>query len=230
MGEFVQLTAEDGAELGAYVSRPEGAAKGAVVVVQEIFGVNSQIRDVADMFASQGYVGIAPALFDRFEKGVELKDTGDDLKKAFGELYPKLKPEVSLLDIAAAYKFVEAEDHKGIAVVGFCYGGLMAWLSATRGEELKMQPSCTVGYYPGGVGKVATEEPSCPVMLHFGANDSHIGKEQIDAVREAHPDVEIFVYDGADHAFAGTERSAYNPEQAKIAQDRTLAFLATHIA
>jgi carboxymethylenebutenolidase len=229
MGEFVKLKAEDGNELSAYVSRPSGAARGAVVVVQEIFGVNSQIRGVADMFASQGYVGIAPATFDRYEPGLELKDTGDDLKKAY-EMYGKLKPETALLDVAAAYKFVEGEDHKGIAVVGFCYGGLMAWLSATRGEDLKMQPSCTVGYYPGGVGKVATEEPSCPVMLHFGGADSHIGTDQIDAVRTAHPDVEIFVYEGAEHAFAGTERAAYNPEQAKLAQERTLAFLATHIA
>ena len=229
MGEQVKLTAEDGAQLSAYVARPEGAAKGAVVVVQEIFGVNSQIRGVADLYASQGYVGIAPALFDRYEPGLELSDQGDGMKKAF-EMYGKLTPETALLDVAAAYKFVEAEDHKGIAVVGFCYGGLMAWLSATRGETLKMQPSCTVGYYAGGIGKVATEEPSCPVMLHFGANDSHIGADQIEAVRQAHPEVEIFTYEGADHAFAGTERSAYNPEQAKIALERTLEFLATHIA
>ena len=229
MGEFVKLTANDGNELSAYVSRPEGAAKGAVVVVQEIFGVNSQIRAFADRLAGEGYVAIAPATMDRLEPGLELKDTGEDLKKAFS-LYPQLKVETALLDVAAAYKFVEAEDHKGIAVVGFCYGGLMAWLSATRGETVKMRPSCTVGYYAGGIGGVAKEEPSCPVMLHFGANDSHIGKDQIDAVREAHPEVEIFVYEGADHAFAGTERSAYNPEQAEIAWGRTVEFLATHVA
>ena len=229
MSKYVQLKAADGAELSAYVSRPEGPAKGAVVVVQEIFGVNSQIRAFADLMASNGYVGIAPATFDRYEKGLQLKDTGDDLKKAY-EMYGKLSPDTALLDVAAAYKFVEAEEHKGIAVVGFCYGGLMAWLSATRGENVEMQPSCTVGYYAGGIGQVAKEEPSCPVMLHFGANDSHIGKDQIDAVRSAHPDVEIFVYEGADHAFAGTERSAYNPTQAAIALKRTLDFLATNIA
>jgi len=229
MGEFVQLTAADGVELGAYVARPEGAAKGAVVVVQEIFGVNSQIRAFADLMAANGYVGIAPATFDRFEKGLELKDTGDDLKKAY-EMYGKLKPDTALMDVAAAFKFVEAEDHKGIAVVGFCFGGLLAWLAATRGETLKMQPSCTVGYYAGGIGSVAAEEPSCPVMLHFGGDDSHIGSDQIGAVRTAHPEVEIYIYDGAEHAFAGTERHAYNPVQSAIALERTLGFLKTHIA
>ncbi len=234
MGEFVQMRAEDGHHLGAYVARPEGAAglggaKGAVVVVQEIFGVNSQIRGVCDAFAEAGYVGIAPALFDRFEHGVELKDTGEDLKRAFGEFYPKLKPEIALLDVAAAFAEVKKEG-EGVAVVGFCFGGLLSWLAATRGAPLKMQPACCVGYYAGGIGKVAGEEPSCPVMLHFGENDSHIGKDQIEAVRAAHPEVEIFTYPGADHAFAGTERSAYNPEQAGIAWERTLEFLRANIA
>ncbi len=230
MGGYVKVTAQDGHELSAYVARPEGAAQGAVLVVQEIFGVNSQIRGVCDAFAKEGYVGIAPALFDRFERGVELKDTGEDLKRAFEEFYPRLKPEVSLLDVAAAFAEVEKEDHKGVAVVGFCFGGLLSWLAATRGDDLKMQPACVVGYYAGGIGNFAKEEPSCPVMLHFGANDSHIGPEQIDAVREAHPEVEIFMYEGAEHAFAGTERQAYNPEQAAIAWGRTVEFLRTHVA
>ncbi len=230
MGESINLTARDGHQLSAYVARPQGAPKGAVVVVQEIFGVNGQIRAVADDLAKEGYVGIAPALFDRYERGVELTDQGADLKKAFGELYPKLSPDTALLDVAAAFAEVKKEDHKGIAVVGFCFGGLMSWLAATRGDTLEMRPDCTVGYYAGGIGSVATEEPVCPVMLHFGASDSHIGPDQIEAVRKAHPEVQIFIYEGADHAFAGTQRSAYNPEQARIAWDRTLEFLRTHIA
>jgi carboxymethylenebutenolidase len=229
MGEFVKLTANDGNELSAYVARPEGTPTGAVVVVQEIFGVNSHIRSVADGYAAEGYVAIAPALFDRIEKGVELAYTGEDMQKAFG-LYGKLNPDLALLDVVAAYKFVEAEDHKGIGVVGFCYGGFMAWISATRGETQKMQPSCTVGYYAGGIGNVAKEEPSCPVMLHFGAEDTHIGPEQIEAVREAHPNVEIFVYEGAEHGFNCDQRGSYNPEAAKLAKERTLEFLRTHIA
>ncbi len=174
-------------------------------------------------------MAIAPALFDRIEKGVELGYDGSDMQRAFG-LYGKLNPELALLDVAAAFKFVEAEDHKGIAVVGFCYGGLMSWLSATRGETVKMKPSCTVGYYAGGIGNVAKEEPSCPVLLHFGADDSHIGTDQIEAVRTAHPEVTIYVYEGADHGFNCDQRGSYNPEAAKLAKARTLEFLRTHIA
>jgi carboxymethylenebutenolidase len=230
MGEFVKVTANDGNELSAYVTRPEGTPTGAVVVVQEIFGVNRHIQSVADSYAKEGYVAIAPAIFDRIENGVELEYTEEGWKKAF-ELYGKLNVDTALLDVAAAYKFIEAEDHKGIAVVGFCYGGLMAWLAATRGEVLKIQPSCTVGYYAGGIGNVAKEEPSCPVMLHFGADDSHIGKDQNDAVREAHPNVEIYVYEGAGHAFnRDADAKSYNPDAAKLARQRTLEFLRTHIA
>jgi carboxymethylenebutenolidase len=107
----------------------------------------------------------------------------------------------------------------------------MSWLSATRGETVKMQPSCCVGYYAGGIGKFAAEEPSCPVMLHFGADDSHIGADQIDAVRAAHPEVEIFMYEGAKHAFnRDPDPNSYSPAAAKLAWERTLEFLRTHIA
>ena len=230
MGEFVKLVTEDGVDMSAYVARPAGAAKGAVVVVQEIFGINAHIRSIADKYAAEGYVAIAPALFDRMEPGIDLDYSPEGMTKAFA-LYPKLDPEKSLLDIAAAYHFVANEDHKGIAVVGFCYGGLMSWLTATRGETAKMQPSCCVGYYAGGIGRFATEEPSCPVMLHFGAEDSHIGMDQVDAVRAAHPQVEIYLYEGAGHAFnRDPDPKAYNAAAAELAQERTFEFLRTHIA
>ena len=229
MGEWVKLTAVDGNEMNAYLVSPTGTAVGAVVLVQEIFGVNSQIRAYADRLAEAGYIVIAPAIFDRYEPGLELKDTGDDLQKAF-EMYGKLSPETALLDVAAAAAYVQSRVTEGTAVVGFCYGGLLSWLSATRGETLGMKLACTVGYYPGGIGQVANETPTCPVMLHFGERDSHIGKDQIEAVEAAHPEVEVFVYPKSDHAFAGTERTAYNPEQAETAWDRTLAFLGKNLS
>jgi carboxymethylenebutenolidase len=229
MSEWVKVTAQDGHELSAYVARPEGEAIGALVLVQEIYGVNAHIRGVCDGYAKDGFVVVAPALFDRFERGLDLKYEGEDQKKAW-DLYPQLKMEPTLMDVAAAYEFAKKED-KGIGVIGYCYGGLTAWWAATRGETYMMQPSCCVGYYAGGIGKFATDEPACPVMLHFGADDSHIGKDQIDAVREAHPEVEIFVYEGAGHAFnRDADPSMYNAAAAKLARERTLEFLKANIA
>jgi carboxymethylenebutenolidase len=228
MSEWVKLTAVDGHELKAYVARPEGTPVGAVVVVQEIFGVNPSIRSVADGLAKEGFVAIAPAIFDRFERDLELGYDEADMKKAFG-LYGQLDPNTQLKDVAAAFAFVAAEG-KPVGVMGFCYGGLVTWVSATRGEELKMKPACAVGYYPGGIGKFAAEEPSCPVMLHFGAEDDHIGPDQVEAVRAAHPEVAIYLYDGVGHAFANWARSSYNEEAARIADERTLKFLKTHIS
>lgn len=226
MGQFVELKTQDGKELAAYIAMPEGEAVGALVVVQEIFGVNASIREVADSYARDGFVAIAPALFDRFQKGVELDYDEAGMKRAY-ELYAQLNPKVSLLDVAAAFAKAK-EFHRRVGVIGFCYGGLMSWLAATRGEELRMRPNCVVGYYPGGIGKVAVEEPSCPVLLHFGATDSHIGADQVDAVRAAHPDVTIHTYEGADHAFANAHRPSYRADAATLARQRSLEFLKTH--
>jgi carboxymethylenebutenolidase len=229
MSEHVKLTAADGHELDAYVARPAGEPIGAIVLIQEIFGINAHIRGVADGYAKDGFVVVAPALFDRFERGLELSYDGEDSKKAFG-LYPKLDPDTQLKDVAAAYEFAKKAG-KGIGVVGYCYGGLLSWLTATRGEKLKMQPSCCVGYYPGGIGKFATEEPSCPVMLHFGADDSHIGEDQIDAVSSAHQGVEIYVYKGAGHAFnRDVDPAKHHEASAKLARERTLEFLKRNVA
>ena len=229
MGDWVKLKADDGQELGAYVATPAQDPIGALVIVQEIFGVNPSIRKVADDYAAEGFVAIAPALFDRFEKNVELGYGPEDMQRAFQHFYPKLDPNVSLLDVAAAFHHVK-QAGKPTGVLGFCYGGLMSWISAVRGENLKMQPDCCVCYYPGGVGKFAGEEPVCPVLMHFGAADEHIGKDQVDAVREAHPDVEIYLYEGAGHAFANPDRPSYIEAAAKLADERSLAFLKKNLA
>lgn len=229
MSEWVKLEAPDGHELDAYIARPAAEPIGALVLVQEIFGVNGHIRGVAEGYAKDGFIVVVPALFDRYERGVQLKYEGEDAKRA-GELWKKLNPDTALLDVAAAYEQAKTAG-KGIGVLGYCFGGLMSWLTATRGETLKMQPTCCVGYYPGGIGKYATEKPACPVMLHFGSADSHIGRDQIDAVRAANPDVEIFVYEGAGHAFnRDADPNAYHSQSAALARKRTLDFLKSHIA
>lgn len=228
MGQWLNVRASDGVELSAYKAVPEAEIRGGLVVVQEIYGVNQHVQSVVDSYAEQGYVAIAPALFDRIERGVQLRYSGEDTKKAF-ELYGKLNPEKALLDVAAAFKELEGEG-PGAGVLGFCYGGLMAWLSTTRGATEGIEPRCAVGYYAGGIGKVANEEPKCPVMLHFGAEDSHIGAEQVDAVRVAHPEVQVFVYEGAGHAFnRDADPNSYHPAAAEEARQRTLAFLREHI-
>ncbi|HTV09654.1 MAG TPA: dienelactone hydrolase family protein [Candidatus Aquilonibacter sp.] len=232
MSEWVKVTASDGFVLSAYVARPQDDPKGAIVVIQEIFGVNKSIQAVADSYASDGFLAIAPAIMDRIEPGLNLGYGEADLKKAFS-LYPKLNPDDSLKDVAAAFKYAR-EIIDSVGVLGFCYGGLVSWVAAVRGNNEAIEPACTVCYYPGGIGKFAAEEPSCPVMIHFGGADDHIGNDQVDAVRNAHGkhpgEVEIFVYEGAPHAFANPDRPSYKAEAAKLARERSLKFLNTHIA
>jgi len=233
MSEYVQLKAEDGNPLSAYVARPAVAPVAALVIVQEIYGVNAHIRSVADGYAREGFLTIEPVLFDRIERkpapGVELDYSAEGAKKAF-EFYGKLNVDLSLLDIAAAFRWAQ-ESVAHIGVVGYCYGGLMAWLSATRLKNLDLEPKATVGYYAGGVGKFASETPTCPVMLHFGEKDEHIGADQREAVAKAHPDVTIYTYPEAGHAFnRDADPAMYNGPAAKLALERSLAFLKKNVA
>jgi carboxymethylenebutenolidase len=228
MGKMIRLKAADRHEPDAYLAEPAGTPIGALVLLQEIFGINAHIRRVADGYAADGFTVIAPSLFDRTERNVELSYDGDGMKRAV-ELMQTLTPETALLDVVAAADQLKTYE-KGIGVLGFCYGGFLSWITATRGEEHKFRPNCAVGYYPGGIGKVATEEPLCPVMLHFGKDDTHIGTDQIQDVHAAHPEVTIFEYPGAQHGFNCDARASYNPEQAKIARERTLSFLKAHTA
>lgn len=228
MSDSVKLKAADGHQLDAYVKAPEGEPIGALVILQEIFGVNDHIRRVADGYAAEGFLCVAPALFDRIRPGIELNYDADGMKQAM-QLYGQLNPDKALLDVAAAFAHAKQAD-RGTGVMGFCFGGFMSWLAATRGETLGMQPDCCVGYYAGGIGKVAEENPCCPVMLHFGTEDSHIGQDQIQAVRSAHPEVQIFEYPGAGHAFNRDVPGTYHAEAAQLARTRTLEFLRQNLA
>jgi len=224
MSETVKLTSKDGSELEAYVAVPKSEPIAGLVVIQEIFGVNSHIRSVADGYAEDGFFVVAPALFDRFEKNVQLSYTGDDMKKAF-EFYQKLNPDVAIQDVAAALDYAKAQTGKKVGTIGYCYGGLMSWLSATR-----LSPGASVGYYAGGIGNFAEETPTAPVMLHFGSLDTHIPAEQVKKVHAHHAEVQIYWYEDAEHGFNCDQRSSYNPDAAKLARQRSLEFLKKNLS
>jgi len=218
MGEWVKLHAADGQELSAWVARPAGEPIAALVVVQEIFGVNAHIRSVADGWARDGFLAVAPALFDRIEPGVELAYEGPDMQRAMSFI-PRLDVEKSLLDTKAAMECAATSTGKKVAVIGYCFGGTIAWLAATR-----LGASAAVGYYGGRIANYASENPACPVMLHFGRQDAHIPAEEVAKVQSAHPEVEIYWYD-AGHGFNCDVRASYNPAAAMLARERSLAFL-----
>jgi carboxymethylenebutenolidase len=223
VSEYVKLRAADGHEFKSYAVRPVGASMAALVVIQEVFGVNAHIRSTADGFAKDGFLAVAPALFDRIQPNIELGYEGVDLQTAMS-LIPKIKIENAVADTAAAIDFAARESGKKVGVIGYCFGGSVAWLAATR-----LHPSATVGYYGGQIGKYAAETPSCPVMLHFGKLDAHIPPSVAEAVQTAHSDVEIFWYD-AGHAFNCEPRASYNVAAAKEARQRSLAFLTKYLA
>ncbi len=219
---MAQLIATDGFTLGAYDAMPKGEARGAVVVIQEIFGVNVHIREVCDGYAADGFVAIAPALFDRVQRGVELGYDQAAMGQGIELAMQKLDQGNALLDLQAAID--EAGRHGKVGVVGYCWGGLMAYLCACRLEGV----SAAVGYYGGGIAGVASEAPTCPTMLHFGEKDAHISMSDVDKVRGARPEVEVHVYD-ADHGFNCDHRESYDEAASKLARERTLAFFSQHL-
>jgi len=212
---MTRLTASDGHEFDAYEVQPD-AATAAVVVIQEIFGVNHHIRSVADRFAALGLHVIAPALFDRVERGVELEYNADGIERGRALLSDW---DDTMLDVAAAVAHVAGTGPT--AVVGYCYGGSIAWLSAHS-----LPIAAAVGYYGGQIKGFTDKAPNAPVMLHFGALDSGIPLTDVEAVAADHPNVPVHVYDDADHGFNCDARASHHPESAALALDRTLVHLA----
>jgi carboxymethylenebutenolidase len=219
MGGAVTIKAVDDHVLGLYVAQPAAEPIAGLVVVQEVFGVNRHIRSIADDYAKDGFFAVAPALFDRVEPGVELGYEGEDAKKGMA-LLQQLDITKALADVDAALAFASNETRKKVGVIGYCFGGLLAWLSATR-----LHPDAAVGYYAGRIGNFALEMPKVPVQLHFGKLDTHIPAEQVEKVHAAHPEVEIKWYEGAGHGFNCDLRASYNAQAAALARSRALAFL-----
>jgi carboxymethylenebutenolidase len=166
--KLVKLEASDGHELDAYVAHPQGGPIAGLVVVQEIFGVNRHIRSLADSYANDGFLAVAPALFDRYERGLELGYEGEDLQKAMS-LISRLNLDHALKDTAAAVEYARRQTGKKVGVIGYCFGGTIAWLAAAR-----LGVNTAVGYYGGQIAKFADEHPKAPIMLHFGKLDQHI--------------------------------------------------------
>ncbi len=221
MGTTINLTAADGHTLSAWRTGPEDAKHG-LVVAQEIFGVNHHIRNVADRFAAQGYLVVAPALFDRVRPGIELGYTPDDITEGVA-LRAKVPEAGTMADIQAA---AAALGGRKLGIVGYCWGGSLAWLGATRTTLF----SAASGWYGGTIAATRTETPHCPVQLHFGETDHGIPLTDVELIRAAQPGVEIHIYPGAGHGFGCDERGSFSPKDAALAQERTLAFFAKHLA
>ena len=221
MGTTIELTAADGHRLSAYRADPQGKPRGGLVVIQEIFGVNSHIRGVADGYAADGYLAIAPALFDRVERGFEVGYTPPEVERGRA-VRAKVSLDDALKDVAATIKAASAAGRVGI--VGYCWGGTVAWAAATRLDGL----ACSAPHYGGGIAEIAAERPRCPVMFHFGETDQQIPMADVEKIRKAQPAQTVHVYP-AGHGFNCDQRGSYHAESAKLARERTLAFLRKNV-
>ena len=216
--EWIELTAADKHKLQAYVARPQ-TFRAALVILQEAFGVNHHIRAVADRYARQGFLAIAPALFDRVSRGLEFGY--DEASRPKGiQTVRSLNVDAALRDVAAALDFAASQvGREHVGVVGYCWGGSLAWLAATR-----LFPAAAVAYYGGNIADNAAETSRCPVMLHFGERDQHIPPAAVAKIRSLHPEIPVYTYD-APHGFNCDERAEYTPAAAELAVKRTLEFL-----
>jgi carboxymethylenebutenolidase len=222
LGKHFSLTAADKHQLGAYRADPQGAPKGGMVVAQEIFGVNHHIRAVCDRLAAAGYAAVAPALFDRFVRDFESGYTPDEIAKARSYL-TTIDWDAMLRDVAAAAGDLKSAGPVGI--IGFCMGGTVAFLSAARLNGL----SAAVCFYGGQIARFADEKPKCPTQMHFGEKDEHIPMSDVETIRKKRPEAEIHTYP-AGHGFYCDERGSFHDPSAKLAWERTLAFLARYMS
>lgn len=224
MGNVIQVTTNDGHKLDAYQARGD-TPKGSLVIIQEIFGVNAHIRELCDRFASFGYNTLAPALFDRVERGIELDYDEQAFVKA-RQIRSKIDIDKSLEDIKASVGVLaKLSPSCRIGISGYCWGGTLAWLAATRLDNI----SATVCYYGGQIHEYIDEDPKCPVIMNFGENDTGIPLTTVDKIRKAKANIPVHIYPNAEHGFSCDHRGSYNAKQANIAEQRTLAFFDEHL-
>jgi len=226
MGQFIELTASDGHKLAAYVAAPArthaGKPLGGIVVAPEIFGINTHIRAVADGLAAEGFHAVAPALFDRAQRNYDSGYSQPEIQAGVA-IMQKLDQARTLLDVDAAV--AEAKNGGKVGIVGYCYGGTVAWLAAARTAGL----ACAVPYYGGGMFNLIKEKPKVPVMCNFGETDHSPTLQQARAIVAAHPEISAHFYPNAGHGFNCDHRASYNAEAAKLARQRTLEFFHKHL-
>lgn len=222
LGKKIELSAADGHTLSAYRAEPAGKAKGAVIVVMEIFGVNSHIRNVADEFAADGYLAIAPAMFDRVQRDFESGYSPPEIEVGRG-IMQKANIDDAVKDIAAALKNVQPAGK--VAIVGYCWGGTVAFKAACDVDGL----ACAIAYYGGGLPGLIGQKPKCPVLFQWGETDASIPLEKAKEVAAAYKDQSHYFYPGAGHGFSCNQRGSFNAEAAKLAKERTLEFLKKHV-
>ena len=222
MGDQISIKMQDGFELSAYRSVPSPQSKGVVLVIQEIFGVNAHIREVADVYATQGYSAIAPALFDRIERGIELGYTQADMGKGIELAFQGLEMAQTMRDLQSVVDHSASQG--AIGVVGYCFGGLLTYLSACQLNCVAAASS----YYGGGIVGELEHKPKCPLIMHFGQLDAHIPMTDVEKIKAANPRIPVHVYD-ADHGFNCDHRASYSKQAAELALQRTLAHFDQHL-
>jgi carboxymethylenebutenolidase len=222
VGQDIKLKASDGFQSSGYRADPAGTPKGAIVVIQEIFGVNHHIRSVCDRLAGAGYVAIAPSIFDRIEPNFQSGYSPDEVAVARKFVANPDWPAM-LLDTQAAIDAVK--DVGPVGIIGFCLGGSVAYAAATKLSGL----SAAVGYYGGAVVRFVDDKPKVPTQLHFGEKDQGIPLTDVDTIKAKRPEVEVYVYPGAQHGFHCDERASYDKASADIAWPRSLDFFAKHL-
>jgi len=224
LGKSIELTASDNHRFGAYRAEPSGTPVGGVVVIQEIFGVNHHIRSVCDRFAAEGYVAVAPALFDRQVKDFESGYSPEEIEKA-RKFVANPDWSAMLRDSQAAID--NLKDGARLGIMGFCMGGTVSFLAACRLAGL----NAAVCYYGGQIARFADEKPKVPTLMHFGEKDASIPMSDVEKIKDKRgQDCEIYVYPEAQHGFHCDERGSYHERSAKLAWQRTLSFLQKNLA
>jgi len=222
MGKFIELSASDGHKLAAFVAQPAGKPRGGVVVIPEIFGVNSHIQQTTDGYAADGYLAVSPAMFDRVQRNYDTGYSAPEIESGRA-IMQKLDWNKAMLDVQAAIE--EASKGGKVGIVGYCYGGTVTWLAAARASGL----ACAAPYYGGGMPGFIGDKPKVPTMCHFGELDQSPTLAQAKEIAAAHPEITAHFYAGAGHGFNCDQRGSWNAEAAKLARSRTVEFFRKHL-